>query len=80
MPIPEYTETGAAVRYHPPVGEPTTIVAALRWGDGLELLDQRLLPQRERWVAVPGAAAAVRAIRTLTVRGAGDGEIGRAHV
>jgi len=52
------------------VGEPTTIVAALRWGDGLELLDQRLLPQRERWVAVPGAAAAVRAIRTLTVRGA----------
>jgi methylthioribose-1-phosphate isomerase len=52
------------------VGKPTTTVAALRWGDGLELLDQRLLPQRERWVAVPGAAAAVRAIRTLTVRGA----------
>jgi methylthioribose-1-phosphate isomerase len=52
------------------VGEPTTTVAALRWGDGLELLDQRLLPQRERWVAVPDAAAAGRAIRNLTVRGA----------
>ncbi len=58
------------MRYHPPVGEPTTTVAALRWDDGLELLDQRLLPSRERWIAVPDAAAAVRAIRTLTVRGA----------
>jgi methylthioribose-1-phosphate isomerase len=52
------------------MGEPTTAVAALRWGDGLELLDQRLLPQRERWVAVAGVAAGVRAIRTLVVRGA----------
>jgi len=47
-----------------------TSVAALRWRDGLELLDQRLLPGRERWVSVPGGAAAVRAIRALAVRGA----------
>jgi methylthioribose-1-phosphate isomerase len=47
-----------------------TRVAALRWRDGLELLDQRLLPERERWLSVPSAAAAVRAIRSLTVRGA----------
>jgi methylthioribose-1-phosphate isomerase len=50
--------------------EPSTAVAALRWRDGLELLDQRLLPRRERWVPVPGAAAAARAIRALAVRGA----------
>ena len=47
-----------------------TRVAALRWRDALELLDQRLLPGQERWISVPGATAAVRAIRRLTVRGA----------
>ncbi|HQT95629.1 MAG TPA: S-methyl-5-thioribose-1-phosphate isomerase [Thermoanaerobaculaceae bacterium] len=52
------------------MGEPATIVTALRWDEGLELLDQRLLPQRERWVPIAGVAAAVRAIRALTVRGA----------
>jgi methylthioribose-1-phosphate isomerase len=52
------------------MGEARTSVAALRWLDGLELLDQRLLPGRVRWVGVPGAAAAGRAIRNLTVRGA----------
>jgi len=52
------------------MAEVTTSVAALRWRDGLELLDQRLLPHRERWIAIPGATTAVRAIRTLTVRGA----------
>ena len=50
--------------------ETRTEIAALRWRDGLELLDQRLLPRRERWISVPGATAAVRAIRGLTVRGA----------
>jgi methylthioribose-1-phosphate isomerase len=50
--------------------EVRTRVAALRWRDALELLDQRLLPGQERWISVPGAAAAVRAIRSLTVRGA----------
>jgi len=52
------------------MGEARTSVAALRWRDGLELLDQRLLPGRVHWVSVPGAAAAGRAIRNLTVRGA----------
>lgn len=52
------------------MGEPTTTVAALRWRHGLELLDQRALPRRERWVPVAGAAAGVRAIRALVVRGA----------
>ncbi len=50
--------------------EAATAVRALRWDDGLELLDQRLLPARERWVQVAGAAEAVRAIRSLLVRGA----------
>jgi methylthioribose-1-phosphate isomerase len=50
--------------------EVRTRVAALRWRDALELLDQRLLPCQERWISVPGATAAVRAIRGLTVRGA----------
>ena len=52
------------------MAEPTTTVSALRWRDGLELLDQRLLPQRERWISIGGAAAGTRAIRTLVVRGA----------
>jgi methylthioribose-1-phosphate isomerase len=52
------------------MAEPSTTVSALRWRDGLELLDQRLLPHEERWIRVDGAAAAARAIRTLTVRGA----------
>jgi len=50
--------------------EASTAVRALRWDDGLELLDQRLLPGRERWVSVAGAAEAARAIRSLVVRGA----------
>jgi methylthioribose-1-phosphate isomerase len=45
-------------------------VSALRWRDGLELLDQRALPGGERWLAIGGAADAVRAIRSLAVRGA----------
>jgi methylthioribose-1-phosphate isomerase len=52
------------------VPDVTTVVAALRWRDGLELLDQRRLPREERWLAVPGAAAAARLIRSLAVRGA----------
>ena len=47
-----------------------TRVAALRWRESLEILDQRCLPETERWLAVPTAAAAVRAIRVLAVRGA----------
>ena len=47
-----------------------TAAAALRWRDGLELVDQRLLPGRVRWFAVAGAAEAARAIRALAVRGA----------
>jgi len=52
------------------MADPTTTVSALRWRDGLELLDQRLLPHEERWIRVDGAAAAARMIRTLAVRGA----------
>ena len=51
------------------MAEPTTTVSALRWRDGLELLDQRLLPRRERWIPIAGAAAGARAIRALAVRG-----------
>ena len=58
------------MRYHRAVSGPTTAVAALRWGAGLELLDQRLLPGRERWLGVAGVPDAVRAIRSLVVRGA----------
>ncbi len=48
----------------------TTRVSPLGWRDGLQLLDQRELPGRERWLAVAGAATAARAIRSLVVRGA----------
>lgn len=48
----------------------TTSVAALRWRDGLELLDQRRLPGREHWLPVPGVTRAIALIRGLAVRGA----------
>jgi len=47
-----------------------TRVSPLRWRAGLELLDQRRLPDRTVWVEIAGAAAARRAIRSLVVRGA----------
>lgn len=46
-------------------------VTPLRWdGVTLHLLDQRLLPGEERWVACPSAGAVAEAIRTMVVRGA----------
>lgn len=46
-------------------------VEAIRWQQGrLQLLDQRLLPQRERWIQIDDADAAARAIADLVVRGA----------
>ncbi|MFI5167902.1 MAG: S-methyl-5-thioribose-1-phosphate isomerase [Thermoanaerobaculales bacterium] len=47
-----------------------TKVTALRWRGGLEILDQRRLPEVERWIDLPTAAAAAQAIRSLAVRGA----------
>src|SRR4030042_74515 len=52
------------------MAEVTTSVAALRWRDGLECLDQRLLPARESWLPVATAGGAARAIQALVVRGA----------
>jgi len=46
-------------------------VETLRWtGDRLELIDQRLLPQRFEYVACADAAATAAAIRSMVVRGA----------
>ena len=46
-------------------------VRAVQWrGDHLRLLDQRLLPQEERWIACRDAAGVTQAIRDLAVRGA----------
>jgi len=43
----------------------------LRWSDGaLELLDQTLLPDEERWLRLTTVAEIVAAIRCLSVRGA----------
>lgn len=39
-------------------------------GGGLRLLDQRLLPARERWLTIESLDAAAAAIRDLVVRGA----------
>jgi methylthioribose-1-phosphate isomerase len=52
------------------VSEVRTSVEPLRWRDGLELLDQRLLPGREAWIRVEGTDHARRLIRALAVRGA----------
>ncbi|MBD8873950.1 S-methyl-5-thioribose-1-phosphate isomerase [Rhodanobacter sp. DHB23] len=46
-------------------------VRAVQWrGDHLRLLDQRLLPQEERWIDCRDPAAVTQAIRDLAVRGA----------
>ncbi len=46
-------------------------VSAIRWRDDrLELLDQRLLPAAEEWLAIESATAAAEAIRDMVVRGA----------
>jgi methylthioribose-1-phosphate isomerase len=46
-------------------------VRAVQWrGDHLRLLDQRLLPQEERWIECRDASAVTQAIRDLAVRGA----------
>jgi len=47
-----------------------TRVTPVRWRDGLELLDQRLLPHRVQWLRPQGAADAAHLIRDLAVRGA----------
>ncbi|WP_349571845.1 S-methyl-5-thioribose-1-phosphate isomerase [Azotobacter salinestris] len=46
-------------------------IKAIEWRDGtLHLLDQRLLPQEERWLAYDGAPGVAGAIRDMVVRGA----------
>ncbi|MGZ5494972.1 MAG: S-methyl-5-thioribose-1-phosphate isomerase [Thermoanaerobaculia bacterium] len=46
-------------------------VSALRWsGDSLQLLDQRLLPNEEKWIVCPDASSVAAAIRDMVVRGA----------
>ena len=48
-----------------------TPVRAWRWSAGsFELLDQRVLPQAERWLTIDQATAAAEAIRAMVVRGA----------
>ncbi|HEY3056101.1 MAG TPA: S-methyl-5-thioribose-1-phosphate isomerase [Thermoanaerobaculia bacterium] len=43
----------------------------LRWtGDALQLLDQRLLPNEEKWIECRDAASVATAIRDMVVRGA----------
>jgi methylthioribose-1-phosphate isomerase len=49
----------------------TRLNAALRWdGARLAILDQTLLPHREAWITLEGAADTADAIRRLAVRGA----------
>jgi methylthioribose-1-phosphate isomerase len=46
-------------------------VSALRWtGDSLQLLDQRLLPNEEKWIVCSDASSVAAAIRDMVVRGA----------
>ncbi|WP_109126817.1 S-methyl-5-thioribose-1-phosphate isomerase [Dyella sp. C11] len=46
-------------------------IRAVQWqGDHLRLLDQRLLPQEERWIDCTSAAQVTLAIKDLAVRGA----------
>jgi methylthioribose-1-phosphate isomerase len=47
------------------------VLSPLRWtGEALELLDQRLLPAEERWIACRSHGEVARAIKDMVVRGA----------
>src|SRR6476469_8065863 len=49
----------------------THLDASLRWdGSRLTIVDQTLLPHREQWLTLDGAADTADAIRRLAVRGA----------
>lgn len=50
--------------------EATTTIAPLRWRSGLELLDQRALPSKQRWLRVRSSSEGRRCIQQLAVRGA----------
>src|SRR6266542_1433809 len=52
------------------VREPLRPVLYDESGDAVRLLDQRLLPGEETWLALPSADAVAEAIRGLAVRGA----------
>lgn len=50
---------------------PHDSIRAIQWqGDHLRLLDQRLLPQQEDWIALHDVQAVANAIRDMVVRGA----------
>ncbi|MBW2262062.1 MAG: hypothetical protein JRG91_08830, partial [Deltaproteobacteria bacterium] len=43
----------------------------IRWDhDGVEMIDQRLLPERETYIRLPDPAAVAGAIREMVIRGA----------
>jgi methylthioribose-1-phosphate isomerase len=51
--------------------DPEKVLSPLRWRDGaLELLDQRILPREEVWIACRDYRAVARAIKEMVVRGA----------
>ena len=49
---------------------PADAFSPIRWNDGLELLDQTLLPSREVWIACTSPEIVADAIYRLAVRGA----------
>lgn len=52
-------------------GKRSTGTVALRWhGASLELLDQRLLPAQEKWIALKTASGVSQCIQDMVVRGA----------
>lgn len=54
-----------------PMSAPASTFSALNWdGRRLSILDQTLLPAREAWIDLSGAADTADAIRRLAVRGA----------
>ncbi|WP_100641430.1 S-methyl-5-thioribose-1-phosphate isomerase [Marinobacter salexigens] len=57
---------------HGPLSDPRyTGTVALRWhGNSLELLDQRLLPAQECWIALESASGVAQSIQDMVVRGA----------
>ena len=68
MPVSVGIQGAAPLDAEAPV--PTLQSLSLRYDGSLSLLDQRLLPEEERWIDASAPEACVAAIQGLAVRGA----------
>ena len=77
MPVRAGIQGAAPLDAEAPV--PTLQSLSLRYDGSLSLLDQRLLPEEERWIDASAPEACVAAIQGLAVRGAPRSALAARH-